>query len=179
MESSDSDDCIITNFFGGKDEILIVDDGEPLLKKCKIEKDIGAVNLDLEIVPGDGHCISHCFSRHFKEPLSMILKRIKSEFQENIDFYKEFSLSSEEDILHEVNEYVSKNRYNNETTDMFLHAFSRAFRVNVKVFQPNGDILIDGDFDHEIKLSRNGDHYNLYRTGNFEVIPDDINERER
>ena len=123
----------------------------------------------------DGHCISHCFSCHFKEPLNVVLQRLKNEFHENINFYKEFLSSSEEDILHEVNEYISKNRYNNETTDTFLHAFSKAFRVNVKVFQANGNILIDGDFDRVIKLSRNGDHYNLCKSGNNEeTISEDI-----
>ena len=79
MDSSDSDDYVITNFVGGKEKLLILDDGEPLLKKYKVEKD-GVGDFDLEVDPGDGHCISHCFSRHFKEPLNVVLQRVKSEF---------------------------------------------------------------------------------------------------
>ena len=93
---------------GGKDTVFILHDRKPSLKRYKTEKYRGAVDLDLEIVPGDGHCISHCFARHFVEPLNVILKRLKSEFHKNIDIiYKEFSVSPKEVVLHEVDEYVS------------------------------------------------------------------------
>lgn len=186
MESSDSDDCLITNFVEAKNnKVFIIEDEEPLLKKFKREKrddlDEEFEDLELVIVPGDGHCISHCFSKHFNQPLDEVLKCLQNEFYDNIQHYEEFSLfSSKEEILQEVKEYIKSNRYNNETADMFLHAFSRAYRVNVKVFQVyDGVLFIDGGFNQTIKLQKRRDHYNLYKSRNKEDFSTDTSEIER
>ena len=79
MEFSDSEDCLITNFVEAKnDKFFIIEDDEPLLKKFKREKQEDwkkkmkgkeeQGGLELVIVPGDGHCISHCFLKHFNNP---------------------------------------------------------------------------------------------------------------
>ena len=183
MESSDSDDCMITNFVEAKDnKVFIIEDEEPLLKKFKSEKrdDLDVEDLELVIVPGDGHCIAHCFSKYFNQPLKEVLKLLKNEFCHNIEHYEEFSLFSKEEILCEVKEYIKTKRYNNETSDMFLHAFSRAYRVNVKVFQnDHDDLFIDGGFNQTIKLLKGRDHYDLYKPRNKGDVSTDILEIER
>ena len=102
MESSDCDDCMITNFVEAKDnKVFIIEDEEPLLKKFKSEKrddlDGEIEDLELVIVPGDGHCIAHCFSKHFNQPLREVLKLLQDEFCHNIEHYEEFSLFSKEE----------------------------------------------------------------------------------
>ena len=99
MEFSDSEDCLITNFVEAKkDKFFIIEDDEPLLKKFKREKQEDwkkkmkgkeeQGDLELVIVPGDGHCIaSHCFLKHLNE----VLKCLKNEFISNLQHYEEFS----------------------------------------------------------------------------------------
>ena len=143
MESSYSDDCLITNFVKAKnDKFFIIEEDKPLLKKFKREKQEGwkkkmkgkeeQGDLELAIVPGDGHCISHCFSKHFNQPLNEVLKCLKNEFISNLQHYEEFSDSlSKEEILQTVDQYIKSKKYNNGNTDLFVHAFSKAYRVNV------------------------------------------------
>ena len=91
-------------------------------------------DLELVIIPGDGHCISH-----FNQPLNEVLKCLKNDFISNVQHYEEFSDSlSKEEILQTVDEYIKSKKYNNGTTDLFVHAFSRAYRVNVELFQADG-----------------------------------------
>ena len=142
MESSDSDDCLIYNFVEAKyDKFFAIEDDEPLLKKFKREKQEDwkkkmkgkeeQGDLELVIVPGDGHCISHCFSKHL----------------------------SKEEILQTVDQYIKPKKYINGTIDLFVHAFSKAYRVNEELFQADGVLFIDGGFNQSIKLQKRGDHY--------------------
>ena len=76
-------------------------------------------DLELVIVPGDGHCISHCFLKHFNQPLNEVLKCLKNDFISNVQHYEEFSDSlSKEEILQTVDEYIKSKKYNNGTTDL-------------------------------------------------------------
>ena len=145
MESSDSDDCLITNFVAAKnDNFFIIEDDEPLLKKFKREKQEDwkkkmmkgkeeEGDLELVIVPGDGHCISHCFSKHFNQPLNEVLKCLKNEFISNLQHYEEFSLSKEE-ILQTVEEYIKSKKYNNGTTDSYNLCYVKGLLLENKVF---------------------------------------------
>ena len=136
-------------------------------------------DLELAIVPGDGHCISHCFSKHFNQPLNEVLKCLKNEFISNLQHYEEFSDSlSKEEILQTVDQYIKSKKYNNGTIDLFVHAFSKAYRVNVELFQADGVLFIDGGFNQSIKLQKRGDHY-LFKSRNKEDIHTDTHEIQR
>ena len=91
-------------------------------------------DLELVIIPGDGHCISY-----FNQPLNDVLKCLKNDFISNLQHYEEFSDSlSKDEILQTVDEYITSKKYNNGTADLFVHAFSKAYRVNVELFQADG-----------------------------------------
>ena len=77
MEKSSDSDCMITDVVEGGERFLTLDDGDDQLLK----KD----GLKVEKMSGDGHCISHCFARHFQEPFATVINRLENEFQNNLN----------------------------------------------------------------------------------------------
>ena len=59
-----------------------------------------------------------------------------------------------------------------------MHAFLKAYRVNVELFQADGVLFIDGGFNQSIKLQKRGDHY-LFKSRNKEDIHTDTHEIQR
>ena len=45
------------------------------------------IHYDVIPMPGDGHCIGHCFSNHFKEPMDKVLDLLDKESCENLTMY--------------------------------------------------------------------------------------------
>ena len=170
MESNDDeDDCVITNVIEKSEKALLIKVEEPVLKKCKVENE-----EFIEIIPGDGHCIANCFARHFKEPLDKVLDRLDSEFRQNITFYKDFSLLSEDDIIEQLYAYITEKTYNNGTVDLFLHAFSNIYNTKVIVKHTDEDTpdnIIGNNFANVICLSKEPDHFNLIRNPELKERP--------
>ena len=82
MDSSDDSDCAIT--WSSEVEQCIA---QPK-KRVKVELEN---NLNLIIIPGDGHCIANCFAVYFDTPLDKVLDLLDKEFRENISKYSDFS----------------------------------------------------------------------------------------
>ena len=132
MGSTSEEDCVIVDEVSSKQKIILVEDFEPVIKKIKEEESVPE-NQDfvLETVLGDGHCIAHCFASRFGESLAVVLERLQDEFTNNINLYSQFSELSTETLLEEVNEYVTKKRYNNTTVDLFLEAKIQIFLLRM------------------------------------------------
>ena len=162
MESNDSDsDCIIIDVIENRGKVLMINDEEPFLKRCKLEYEEG---FGIKNIPGNGHCIANCFATHFKEPLDRILDRLDSEFWENITLYKEFSEFNKDEILREVYAYITERRYNNSTVDMFLNVFARICNTNVVIHNSGIDVANTAsgcNFENIIHLFKNADHFDL------------------
>ena len=45
-------------------------------------------DVNLIIIPGDGHCIANCFATRFTQPLDKLLDLLEKEFRDNISTYK-------------------------------------------------------------------------------------------
>ena len=158
MNESDSD-FVITDFRGGvesDDDCIIVSSPN---KKTRI-------HYDVILIPGDGHCIAHCFSSHFKEPMDKVPDRLDKDFRENLTMYCCFSDLTKEEILEAVFLYITEKRYSNSTTDLFLHVFSNIYNANVIIMHDNskyGDIIIGEEFEQDIKLYKYHEHYDLLK----------------
>ena len=90
---------------------------------------------------------------------------------------KNFHFFQKKKILFEVKEYIKTNEIQQRNFRYVLQAFSRAYRVNVRVFQNNhDDLFIDGGFNQTIKLLKGRDHYDLYKPRNKGDVSTDILE---
>ena len=110
----------------------------PLNKKTRI-------HYDVIPMPGDGHCIAHCFSNHFKEPMDKVLDLLDKDFCENLTMYGCLSDLTKEESLEDVFPYFTEKRYTNSTTDLFLHTSSNICNAKVIIKHDNskyGDIII-------------------------------------
>ena len=90
MDSCDGSDCVVT--WSSEVEQCMA---QPK-KQVKVELED---NLNLIIVPGEGHSIANCFTVHFHEPLYKVLDLLDKEFRENISKYLNFS-EYDDDLIH-------------------------------------------------------------------------------
>ena len=146
--SESGSDRVITDFRGGVDPeygCIIVSTPN---KKSRNQYDVIPM-------PGDGHCIAHCFSSHFKEPMDKVLDRFDKEFRENLTMNVCFSDFTKEETLEAVFLYITEKRYSNSTTDLFLHAFLCIYNAKVIIMHDNskyGDIIIGQEFEQGVKV---------------------------
>ena len=158
MDSSDDSDCVIT--LSSEVEQCIA---QPK-KRVKVElKD----DLNVIIIPGDGHCIANCFAVHFDKPLDRVLDLLDKEFRENISKYSDFPEYDDDKILLEVFRYITGKRYDSSTADMFINAFSSIFKTKVVITYANNmkeDTVIGSNFlENKISLFKCQDHFDLIR----------------
>lgn len=159
MDSSEDDnDCLIT-WSSNTEEY-----SPPSRRvKIEIEKDVNLV-----VIPGDGHCIANCFAIRFDKPLDMVLDLLDKEFRENISTYANFSEYSEDEILLEVFKYITEKSYDSSTADMFINAFSTIFKTKVVIKYANRkkeDTVIGSNFENNtIHLFKCQDHFDLIVT---------------
>ena len=152
MDSSDDSDCVIS--WSSEVEQCIA---QPK-KRVKVELED---NVNVIIIPGDGHCIANCFAVHFDTPLDKVLDLLDKEFRENISKYYN------DKILLEVFRYITEKRYGSSTADMFINAFSSTFKTKVVITHANKmkeDTVIGSNFlENKISLFKCQDHFDLVR----------------
>ena len=117
MNSDIDDDCIISSCKESEDYIIVTDKPSP--KICKLESE---ENLYRKLIPGDGPCIANCFAVNFEKNLDKVLDKSDTEFQINLQKYRQFSEYNTKKIIEKVFNCITIKRYNNNTVDMFIYA---------------------------------------------------------
>ena len=142
-----------------KEEVLIDDSDSdddvflPSLSRRKVKN-----------MPGDGHCIIHCFAEHFSVPVNKIIKILEIEFKDNLQLYMKFTDLSKDDLVSELHKYLVDKTYNTGTVDLVLEALSKIFECNLVIRQDSTENSIIGQhFDKKIylKRSKHMQHYDL------------------
>ena len=156
MNSSDDSDCIIA-WLSEVDQCIV----QPK-KRVKVELED---NVNLIIIPSDGHCTANCFAIHFDTPLDKVLELLDKEFQVKIWKYSDFSEYDNEKILLEVFRYITEKRYDSSTADMFINAFSSMFKIVITYANKTKEGTVISIFlENKINLFKCQDHFNLIKT---------------
>ena len=77
-------------------------------------------------MPGDRHCIARYFSEQFKKLQDRCMDRLQSKFQENREWYLQFSTKTED--------YTQSQVFDSDVMEMSIEVFAGIYRAKANIF---------------------------------------------
>lgn len=132
----------------------------------KRKKDDNNNDYEIQRMPGDGHCLVHCFAVMFHETKELVLQRVWNEISNNADIYKSFGeYSSCDELMNEVAKYAFEKGYGHDTADFIIEALSNVYKCRVFVHRNNPqkdpEGIVGEKFQNKIHVLKTKEHYDL------------------
>ena len=124
-------------------------------------------NFAIKKMPGDGHCLIHCFATAFNEAKEFVLQRLWTEISNNVDEYQSFGeYGSTEELISELGKYAFDKGYAHDTADLVIESLSKIYKCRVFLHlekpQKNPNGIVGERFDaNPIHLLKTKEHYDL------------------
>ena len=154
FETPIADDVIQPNTFSGvfeepgtqtnanADTSVDIDGWELILRHLQTKQ------MMTENVPRDGHCLLYAVIRSLETQGLKVLsvekrcERLLDEVQNNLTYYEEFG-TNRQDILTDLNRYVTEKQYNNNTADIVMAALCNSLLITTIVTHVNAATVRD------------------------------------
>ena len=133
--------------------------------------------------------IVNWFAVRFEANPDKVLDKLDTQFRVNLQKYRQFFECSTGKIIEELYNYQTMERYNNDTTDLFIYPFANIYQTKVIVSHAGTNTHYTGgdSCKQTIHFRKNKDHYGLLvvnnkqetTTTNFDdlqVVEDEISE---
>ena len=108
-----------------------------------ITKYLQEKGLALMPVAGDGHCLLHAFNVCLEDckittSNTDLCTVLLQEAHQNWEYYKAFA-QTEQDILHDLNEYIRKKIYTKDTIGLVIYLLCNALKVSATIYRRLAD----------------------------------------
>ena len=142
-------------------------------KKAK-EEDVIRNDYNIWKVPGDGHCVFHCFGEQFDEITEFVLQRLWYKISNSSHMYMEFgTYASPDELRSELSKYIFDKSYEFGKADLVFDALSRIYKCLVFI-QASPTDHVGETFTITIHLLHQKDHYDLLQLRNQSKTPESV-----